>query len=181
MTPDLIARCTSSSQVLAARYADALTGAMTDFEIDTLARQAAFLAQVGHESGGLQWMHEIWGPNDVQERYEPPSDLATRLGNTQQGDGFRYRGRGPIQITGRYNYRVLGPIIGLDLEAHPEMLDDITNACRSAGAFWKLKACNTFVDLNDFIGLTKRINGGLNGLDDRRARWVRAKLALGVT
>lgn len=181
MTPDLIARCTGSSLVLATRYAAVLTETMIDFDIDTPVRQAAYLAQVGHESGGLQYIHELWGPTEAQKRYEPPSDLATRLGNTQQGDGRRFAGRGPIQITGRFNYRAIGVVMGLDLEAHPELLDDITNACRSSGAFWKMKACNTFADLGDFIGLTKRINGGLNGLADRQARWERAKTALGVT
>src|SRR5258708_4383140 len=100
-----------------------MTATMAEFIIDTPIRQAAFLAQVGHESGGFVWMHEIWGPTEAQSRYEPPSDLATRLGNTQPGDGKRYMGRGPIQITGRFNYRLMGPKLGLDLEQFPALLE----------------------------------------------------------
>lgn len=180
MTPDLISVCTGSTVLLALRYADFFTSTMTEFEINTPKRQAAYLAQVGHESGGLQWFRELWGPTDAQRRYEPPGDLATRLGNTQLGDGHRYLGRGPIQITGRYNYYLIGKQMNLPLEDTPTLLDDSETACRSSGAFWKLKGCNTFADAGDFLGLTRRINGGTNGLVDRQTRWLSAKAALHV-
>ncbi len=153
---------------------------MIEFEINTPKRQAAFLAQVGHESGGLQWMHEIWGPTEAQERYEPPSALATKLGNTKPGDGKRFMGRGPIQCTGRANYRSLGVHLGLDLENKPELLDDPMNACRVAAAFFATRGCNILADVGAFKTITQRINGGFNGLEDREARWEKAKLALNV-
>lgn len=180
MTPELIATCTGATLALAQKYAFDLTATMVEFDINTPVRQAAYLAQLGHESGGLQWFHELWGPTAAQLAYEPPSDSATRLGNKLTGDGKRFAGRGPIQITGRYNYWLIGNVMGLDLINNPELLDDISNACRSSGAFWKFKRCNNFADLNDFLGLTKRINGGVNGFSDRQLRWSRAKLALNV-
>ena len=80
---------------------------MTEFAIESPARMAAFIAQLAHESGQFRFMEEIWGPTPAQQRYEPPSSLATDLGNTDAGDGKRFKGRGPIQITGRANYRAL--------------------------------------------------------------------------
>lgn len=183
MTPELIKACTVAvSMDLARKYAFFLTATMVEYSIDTPVRQAAYLAQLGHESGGLQWFHELWGvkPTEAQARYEPPGDLAMRLGNTRPGDGFRYRGRGPIQITGRYNYRLIGKVMGLLLEDDPTLLDDPETACRSSGAFWQLKDCNTFADAGNFLGLTKRINGGTNGYVDRQSRWEHAKLALNI-
>ncbi len=182
MTPELIKACVGKGCTLelARKYAFFLTATMVEFDINTPQRQAAYLAQVGQESGGLQWFHEMWGPTPAQKAYEPPSESATRLGNTQPGDGRRFAGRGPIQITGRYNYRLLGPMLGLDLEGNPLLLDDPETACRSSGAFWKLKGCNALADLGDFKGLTKRINGGLNGFAERLVRWDGAKAALNI-
>jgi len=199
MTPQLIKACTGADLTLATKYAPFLTEAMTQYGVDTAVRQTAFLAQLGHESGGLQWFHELWGPTSSQMRYErsmvepwptspteandPKFDrnrLAYTLGNDHPGDGRHFAGRGPIQITGRTNYRLIGSVMGLSLEENPALLDDSRNACLSAGAFWKLKGCNTFADAGDFIGLTKRINGGSNGLADRQLRWARAKLALNI-
>jgi predicted chitinase len=88
---------------------------MTEFAIDAPPRAAAFLAQLAHESGQLRFMEEIWGPTGQQLRYEPASSLATSLGNTQAGDGKRFKGRGPIQITGRANYQRFGTLLGADL------------------------------------------------------------------
>jgi putative chitinase len=180
VTPELLAACTGASLAKARELEPFMTATMAEFAIETPLRQAAFLAQVGHESGGFVWMHEIWGPTEAQLRYEPPSDLATHLGNTQPGDGKRYMGRGPIQITGRFNYRLMGPKLGLDLEQFPALLEEPMHACRSAGAFWQWKGCEVFADANDFVGLTRRINGGTNGIADRLARWSRAKNALGI-
>ncbi len=181
MTPELIAACTGCKDPLLARkYAFFLTATMTEFDINTPVRQAAYLAQIGHESGGLQWFHELWGPTEAQKRYEPPGDLAMRLGNTMPGDGHRFAGRGPIQITGRYMYRLIGEKMGLELEDNPALLDDPETACRSSGAFWQLKNCNVFADAGNFLGLTKRINGGTNGYVDRLTRWTNAKGALHI-
>src|SRR5687767_16020907 len=94
-----------------------LSSAMTEFAIQTPARAAAFLAQVAHESGQFRFMEEIWGPTAAQRRYEPPGTLADTLGNTEAGDGRRFKGRGPIQITGRANYERFGKLLGIDLVA----------------------------------------------------------------
>lgn len=96
-----------------------LEAAVAEFDIASPARSAAFLAQLAHESGQFRFMEEIWGPTEAQTRYEPPATLAARLGNTELGDGKRFKGRGPIQITGRDNYRRYGDLLGLDLIAEP--------------------------------------------------------------
>src|SRR5689334_11266546 len=88
---------------------------MEDSKINTPLRVAAFLAQIAHESSELRCMEEIRGPTEAQKRYEPPNDLAARLGNTQRGDGERFKGRGPIQITGRANYQRYSDLLGVDL------------------------------------------------------------------
>src|SRR3954464_1875200 len=87
-----------------------LAAAMTEFSIDAPARAAAFLAQLAHESGQLRYMVEIWGPTPAQRRHQPPTTLATQLGNTDPGDGLKFKGRGPIQIAGRANYRRFGDL-----------------------------------------------------------------------
>jgi len=145
--------------------------------INTPARIAAFLAQVGHESGQLRYVRELWGPTPAQRGYEGRSDL----GNTQPGDGKRYLGRGLIQITGRANYRACGIALGLDLEAQPELLETPAHATASAAWFWLNNGLNRFADQDSdaaFAQLTRRINGGTNGLDDRRALWLRARAVL---
>lgn len=144
---------------------------MAEFGIDTPARQAAFLAQIGHESGGLLFLVEVWGPTPAQRRYEGRQDL----GNNQTGDGFRYRGRGLIQLTGRDNYRRASAALGVDLLSQPDLLGQSPLADRVAGWFWRSNGCNRFADSGDFEGLTKRINGGLNGYPDRLARWDKAR------
>ncbi len=104
-----------------------MQAAMREFEVNSPAREAAFAAQLAHESGQFQFMEEIWGPTDAQRRYEPPGTLATRLGNTEPGDGKRFKGRGPIQITGRANYARFGGLLSVDLLAD-------AGARRAAGA-----------------------------------------------
>ena len=110
--------------------------AMHRFEVNSVLRAAAFLAQLAHESGEFRFMEEIWGPTDAQRRYEPPATLATRLGNTQAGDGKRYKGRGPIQITGRFNYKKYGDLLGLDLVGQPEQAARPDVAFAVAGLYW---------------------------------------------
>lgn len=150
-------------------------------QINTPLRQAAFLAQIAHESGQLRFMEEVWGPTAQQKRYEPPSDLARRLGNTQPGDGFRYRGRGPIQLTGRFNYRKFGGLLGTDLELNPDLAATTQIAFSIAGVYWQTNGLNEMADRQDFIGITKVINGGTNGLEDRQKFYAIAKNVLGVS
>ncbi len=169
-------------------YIAPLNAALERFEITTDKRMAAFLAQVAHESYDLKFWHEVWGPTAAQRRYEPPSELAQRLGNTEPGDGERYKGRGPIQLTGRGNYRRYGAMLGLDLESQPELVAEPDTGFLVAGLFWKEAGCNELADrmtgpgdaLELFSQITRRINGGLNGLDDRVKRWEYAKRILGV-
>jgi predicted chitinase len=161
-------------------YLPFLNKIMEVYEIDTPLRASAFLAQIAHESGELRFMEEIWGPTAQQKRYDPPSDLAKRLGNTQPGDGFRYRGRGPIQITGRANYKKYGDLLGVDLVGNPDLAATLQFAFSTAALFWKRNGLNELADIQDFITITKRINGGLNGLAERQKYYEVAKNVLGA-
>ncbi len=138
---------------------------------DTPIREAMFVAQVAHESGSFRYTKEIASG----EAYEGRQDL----GNVERGDGVRFKGRGYIQITGRANYKACGEALGLDLIEHPELLESIENACRSAAWFWYVKGLNQIADKGDFLTITKRINGGTNGWKERMAFFDRAKQVLG--
>ncbi len=161
-------------------YTPFLQQAMQEFAIDTPPRAAAFLAQLAHESGQLKYMEEIWGPTAAQRRYEPQSRLAARLGNTEPGDGRRFKGRGPIQLTGRANYRRYGRALGVDLVAQPERAATPEVGFRIAGLFWKQNGLNELADAQRFKAITRRINGGFNGLLDRIDFYERAKSLLRV-
>lgn len=149
------------------------------FGIDTPTRLAAFLAQIGHESARLVHVREIWGPAQVpaQARYEGRADL----GNTQPGDGKRYMGRGLIQTTGRTNYaatrdglRAALPDVP-DFEADPAALELPEWAAMSAAWYWHSRGLNALADAGDFFRITRKINGGTNGMQDRLLLWERAK------
>ncbi|MDD5034978.1 MAG: hypothetical protein PHE55_09490 [Methylococcaceae bacterium] len=158
-------------------YFSHLVHAMEEFGIaENRSRVAAFLAQIAHESGEFRYMREIWGPTPAQQRYEGRADL----GNTQPGDGKRFMGRGPIQITGRANYQTYGDLLDLDLISQPELAETPEVAFRLAGAFWKTHGLNDLADQQDFKAVTKKINGGYNGLDERTQYHERAKKILGV-
>lgn len=161
-------------------YFPFLAQAMAEFEINKPLREAAFLAQIAHESGEFRYFEEIWGPTSAQRKYEPPSRKARELGNEEPGDGKRYKGRGPIQITGRGNYRLFGKMLNLDLVGHPERAADPEVAFRIAGAFWKSRGLNELADRREFERITRRINGGLNGLEERRKFYNKAKSLYGL-
>src|SRR5262249_31682201 len=144
-------------------------------------RQAAFLAQIAHESTELRFVIERWGPTSLQLTYEPPSDRATSLGNTQPGDGFRFRGRGPFQLTGRAYYKKFGDLLGLDLVKNPDLAATPQVMFDTAGLIWKLNGLNEMADKQDFEAITKRINGGLSGLAERQQYYQRAKVVLGAS
>ena len=154
-------------------FLDPLNLAMREFEIDTPERQAAFLAQIAHESAELRYVREIASGG----AYEGRADL----GNTEPGDGRRFRGRGLIQVTGRKNYQDCGDALGVDLVADPVRLEQPDLACRSAAWFWKSRGLNAYADDGDFRKITRRINGGYNGLAERERYHVRAKAALRET
>jgi putative chitinase len=175
VTPDTLAAALGIPLARAKTWADPLSASMALYSIDSAARQAAFLAQVGHESGRLIYVRELWGPTPTQEGYEGRDDL----GNTEPGDGFKFRGRGLIQVTGRANYRTCGGALNLPLLDHPELLEAPDNASQSAAWFWISRNLNALADIGDFNTITKRINGGLNGLQDRLALYALCKSALG--
>lgn len=161
-----------------------LQAALAEFGIDSPPRLAAFLAQLAHESGQLRFMEEIWGPTPAQKRYEPVTTLATTLGNTEPGDGKRFKGRGPIQITGRANYRRYGGLLDVDLEGQPPLAARPELAFRIAGLFWSRNGLNELADevsTESFKKITRRINGGQNGLADRERFYAMACLALDVS
>lgn len=191
-----LARCIGASLATAERWTGPLGEAMQAYGITTPDRISAFLAQIGHESGGLRFTTELWGATAAQERYERDPDsgwvrgnkrnsLAFQLGNTEPGDGRRFCGHGLIQITGRYNHAQrrdrlrarLGDQVP-DFEAQPELLAEPEWAALSAADYWDERGLNALADAGDFETITRRINGGLNGQADRLARWERAKAAL---
>lgn len=192
-----------------------INSSMSLYSVIGVKRSAAFISQVGHESGQLTRMVEnlnysadglanTW-PNRYAEsdgkggyvkfmvngrqRNKPnalglslhrkPEQIANnvyagRMGNTAPGDGWKYRGRGLIQLTGKNNYRLCGEALGLDLLGRPELLEELEHACMAAGWFWKSNGLNELADKGDIEGITLRINGGLNGLSDRKALYERA-------
>lgn len=175
---DVLADALDAPDARVEPWTTAINAALDHAECFTDDRRAAFLAQIGHETGGLRWIEEIWGPTKAQRRYEGREDL----GNTQPGDGYRFRGRGLIQTTGRANYEALtGRLDSLrcpDFQTNPDALLRPRWAALSAADYWLRKNLNTPADSGDFLTLTRRINGGTNGWDDRRRRLKLAKAAL---
>ncbi|MDS9873555.1 glycoside hydrolase family 19 protein [Pseudomonas protegens] len=157
-------------------FVPALNAAMSKYAIITRLRVAAFIAQIGHESGQLQWVRELGG-DQYLSKYDTGT-LAKRLGNTPEadGDGQKYRGRGLIQVTGRANYEACSEALFSDarLLNTPDLLESPVYAALSAGWFWQRAGLNTLADKGDFLTITKRINGGTNGLADREALYQRA-------
>ncbi len=164
-------------------FVSVLNVAMTTWEINTPKRQAVFLAQIGHESGQLQCVREL-GSDQYLSKYDTGS-LASKLGNTStaDGDGQRYRGRGLIQITGHNNYQRCSLALFGDerLLRTPEQLEQPRWAVESAAWFWSVNGLNALADKEQFNAITRRINGGLNGLEDRLRIWVKARLVLCVS
>ncbi|NNB33784.1 glycoside hydrolase family 19 protein [Pseudomonas fragi] len=170
ITPQQLLQILPNAGQVSGVFAPVLNTAMNRYQIVGAKRVAAFIAQIGHESGQLKYVKEIWGPTTAQARYEVRADL----GNTQPGDGSKFRGRGLIQITGRANYKDCGEALGLDLLSKPELLELPQHAAMSAAWFWSMKDLNTLADKGDFVKITQRINGGQNGAADRQALYARA-------
>jgi len=149
------------------RAPDAYRGPLNEALVEGLltgARREMFLAQLGHESVGLKYMEEIASG----EAYEGRRDL----GNAYIGDGRKYKGRGPIQLTGRANYRRFGKLLGLDLEGEPELAASPEVGFRTAVMYWTDHGLNALADADDYRQITRRINGGYNGWDDRK-NWLK--------
>jgi len=180
-------------------FVAALNAAMARYRIDSPVRVAAFLAQVGHESAQLtrlvenlnysaKGLQSTW-PNrfdaalaaQLERKPEQIANIAYdgRMGNTAPGDGWRYRGRGLTQVTGKSNYQAAGKALGLDLVAHPEWLEQPECAAMSAAWFWSANGCNELADAGLFAKITRTINGGLTGQAERLALRDRAAQVLG--
>jgi putative chitinase len=151
-------------------FLDPLDTAIEEFEIDTIQRIQMFVAQIAHESGEFRYTQEL----ATGEAYENRKDL----GNTVAGYGKKYKGRGLIQLTGYFNYKKLQGALQIPCVDHPELLETPANACRSAAWFWKMHSCNELADNEDFLGVTKKINGGVNGLASRVVYFNRAKMVI---
>jgi len=190
---------------LATKWVDPLNAAMDEFEINTSERATMFLAQLAHESAGFAITEEslfyksadrlraVWprrfGEMSDQEAapyVRAPYQLANfvyagRMGNGDEasGDGWRFRGRGLIQLTGRTNYTAMAQALGIDLVNEPDLAAMPNEAARIAGRYWSSNGCNELADAGDFQEITKRINGGLVGLPDREAKLeiIRAAMA----
>jgi putative chitinase len=177
-----------------------LNDTFAKYDISSPARQAFFVGQCAHESNNFKTLEEnlrysagalmrTWPsrfPNlEVANQYASnPEKIANkvyggRMGNTEEGDGFAYRGRGLIQLTGKELYGNCGSGIGVDLLSHPDLLSTPEYAALSAGWFWNKKGLNALADAQDYETMTKRINGGTLGLDDRKAKIAKALSVLG--
>jgi putative chitinase len=207
MTKDQFMRAAGISSALADKWYPHVVKVMDEFGINTPLREAHFIAQIGTESNGWRSVVEslnysvaglaIFGDRLTAAQREKlgrkPGELALspgrqadianivyggRYGNSAPGDGWKYRGRGLKQVTFKSNYDACGKALSLDLVNDPDLLLQDQNAARSAGWFWKANNCNSFADKDDIVGLTKRINGGTNGLDNRKARYNVAKSVL---
>jgi putative chitinase len=182
--------------------AEALTESFDKYDINTVNRAAGFLAQCGHESAGFTILQEnlnysAEGLNKIFKKYFPtvadatpyarnPQKIANkvyggRMGNGPEssGDGYKFRGRGAIQLTGRDNYTQFAKAVGLTLDEAVADLETLDGAIESACWFWKKNGLNAICDKDDLILMTKRINGGTIGLEDRKKHYEHAKHVLG--
>ena len=149
----------------------ALKAAFDRFEVNTPDRICAALAQFAHETGGWKWLREL-GSARYFQRYEGRKDL----GNTQPGDGPRFRGRGYIQLTGRHNYEQMQQWFpDIPLMEHPELAEQPQYAALFSCRWWQSRGLNELADAGKFQTITRRINGGLNGLEDRVQRYKQLK------
>ena len=182
------------------KWLDPLNETFQKYDISTPARQAFFIGQCAHESGNFRVLEEnlhysaaalmrVWSSRfpdmDTAEKYaNNPEKIANkvyggRMGNVEDGDGWKYHGRGLIQLTGKDNYANCGSGLGVDLIDNPDMLITPEYAALSAGWFWHKRGLNSLADTQDLETMTKRINGGLLGLDDRKAKIAKALSVLG--
>jgi putative chitinase len=173
------------------KWLEPLQETFEKYQINTPKRQACFLGQTMHESGGFKFLKEnlnysakalmnTWPSRfpdmDTAEKFErQPEKIANkvysgRMGNTEDGDGAKYIGRGLIQLTGKDNYRAFGEAISEDLVANPQLVEEPRYAALSAGWFWNRKQLNLLADSMDIDTMTKRINGGNIGIQDRIAK-----------
>lgn len=181
------------------KWLDPLNETLAKYQINTPQRIASFIGQCQHESGNFRLLEEnlnysadalmrVWGSRfptkeEADKYHRNPEKIANkvyggRMGNTEDGDGWKYRGRGIKQLTGKENYRNCGNGLGVDLVANPDLLLEPKYACLSAGWFWNKHNLNDIADKQDYETMTRRINGGLIGFDDRKAKITQAMQVL---
>ncbi len=174
MNLDQLVAIMDAPRLRCALYLPLLTEGMTRYGIRSEQQVACFLATIGHESGGFRYTRELWGPTPAQDGYEGRKDL----GNTEKGDGPRFRGRGLIQITGRANYAEVSAALGHDYLDDPGQLEQPRDATLSACWWWATHGCNELADSGGMRAVTRRVNGGLNGYPERLEYYGRAMRAL---
>jgi putative chitinase len=201
LTKDQLAQLIPGNTYVA-EWHEALEKLLPDYDINTPHRVAAFIAQCAHESGGFREIKEnlnyraetlgkVWPrlfPAGIAEQYAHNQEAianrayADRMGNGNEasGDGFRYCGRGLIQLTGHDNYQAFADSVEMAVEDVPAYLATFEGAVQSACWFWESNNLNQLADSGDILTMTKRINGGTLGLDDRTARYTRALEIMGV-
>ena len=200
MNTEQLAKILKMKPAKAGEWIDAINATFEKFDISTPERQACFLGQCAHESGGFTALSEnlnysasslcrVWPKRfptvaDGQNCERNPQKIANRVyanrmgnGDEESGEGYAYRGRGLIQLTGKANYEACGAALGVDLVSNPDLVATPEYAALSAGWFWSKNKLNAYADKNDMEGLTKKINGGTHGIEDRVAR---TQLALDV-
>jgi len=146
-------------------YADALNSAMLSYKITNSKRICAFLATIGVESGRLRYTEEL-GNIGYFAKYEFNTPLGKRLGNKVIGDGVKFKGRGLIQITGRYNYEQVSKALGVDFTIEPHRLANLPYSVTSAAWWWQKHGLNSIADTENLKAIRKKVNGGLNGYSE---------------
>lgn len=171
ITPDILRKIAPQANAAIieglARY---LTIVLPDYDIASPKRVLYFLGQAAEETAGFKTLVEYASGKEYEGRHD--------LGNDQPGDGVRYKGRGIFQLTGKSNYRHIGEVLGLDLLNHPELAADPKVAVLTACIYWNERKLSDFADVDDIVNITRRINGGLNGFEDRKTFTARAKAQL---
>jgi len=170
IAPHFSGRTALHQAAIIAGVGKVLAATLDEFDINTRLRIAHFLAQTCHESAGFRTTEEFASGRQYENRKD--------LGNVHPGDGPRYKGRGLLQLTGRANYRTVGGLIKVDLEGHPEKAAEPELSLRIACVYWQRRKINGPCDSDDIITVTKRVNGGLNGLAERRQFLKKAKAAI---
>jgi len=201
ITQQQLAACIGNNPYLE-HWADALNKILPDYEIDTPQRVAAFVAQSAHESANFTALHEnlnyraeslckVWpkyfNTSNANDYAHDPERIANRAyanrmgnGDEASGDGYRYCGRGLIQLTGKSNYQAFADSIETPVEQIPEFLATFEGAVQSACWFWESNNLNQYADTNDIVTMTKRINGGTLGLEDRQKHYQHALHVFGA-
>ena len=202
ITPEQLSQIIPGNQYVD-QWCDALNKILPDYEINTSQREAAFLSQCAHESAGFTALQEnlnyraeslmrVWPKHfptmEIANQYAyHPEQIANRAyanrmgnGDEASGDGWKFRGRGLIQLTGRANYTAFGTTVNMTPDQVIEYVQTFDGAVQTACWFWKTNNLNQYADVNNIKTITQRINGGLNGLDDRIAKYNLAQQVLGA-